>query len=62
MRESGRYSYKVNFLNEIEVIDFINNIKKEFEHIDVLINNAALSLDNNFKDKSLEEFITVIIS
>lgn len=54
------YSYKVNFLNEIEVIDFINNIKKEFEHIDVLINNAALSLDNNFKDKSVEEFKAVL--
>jgi len=54
------YSYKVNFLNEEEVISFIKNIKKEFEHIDVLINNAALSLDNNFKDKKLEEFKAVL--
>ena len=54
------YSYKVNFINDEEVIRFINNIKKEFSSIDVLVNNAALALDNNFKDKSVEEFQAVL--
>ena len=54
------YSYKVNFLNDEEVIGFINNIKKEFNNIDVLVNNAALALDNNFKDKKMEEFQAVL--
>lgn len=54
------YSYKVNFLNYEEVTNFINSVQKEFEHIDVLVNNAALCLDNNFKDKSVEEFQAVL--
>ena len=54
------YSYKVNFLNEEEVFDFIDNIQNNFEHIDVLVNNAALALDNNFKDKTMEEFQAVL--
>ena len=54
------YYYKVNFLIEEEVIGFINNIKKEFDRIDVLVNNAALSLDNNFKEKKVEEFQSVL--
>lgn len=54
------YSYKVNFLNEEEVFDFIDNIQNNFEHIDVLVNNAALALDNNFKDKTIEEFKNIL--
>lgn len=54
------YSYKVNFLNEEEVLDFIDNIQNNFEHIDVLVNNAALALDNNFKDKTIEEFKNIL--
>ena len=54
------YSYKVNFLNDKETMSFVNNIKKEFKNIDVLVNNAALSLDNNFRDKTIEEFKAVL--
>lgn len=54
------YSYKVNFLNDEEVINFVIDIKNKFEHIDVLVNNAALALDNNFKDKKIEEFQAVL--
>jgi len=54
------YSYKVDLLNEDEINNFCNNIKKEFNSIDVLVNNAALSLDNNFKDKTTDEFRAIL--
>lgn len=54
------YSYKLNLLNEEEINNFCNNIKKEFKKIDVLVNNAALSMDNNFLDKTSKEFIDIL--
>lgn len=57
---SNLYIYKVDLLNEEEINNFCNNIKKEFKNIDVLVNNAALSLDNYFLDKSSKEFIDVL--
>ena len=57
---SNLYIYKVDLLNEEEINNFCNNIKKEFKNIDVLVNNAALSLDNHFLDKSSKEFIDVL--
>lgn len=54
------YSYKLNLLNEEEINNFCNNIKKEFKKIDVLVNNAALSIDNNFLDKTSKEFIDIL--
>lgn len=54
------YSYKVDLLNEEEINSFCDDVKNEFENIDVLVNNAALSLDNNFKDKTTDEFRCVL--
>jgi len=54
------YSYKLNLLNEDDINDFCNTIKKEFKKIDALVNNAALSLDNNFLDKTTREFKDVL--
>ena len=54
------YSYKVNFLNDEEVINFVTDIKNKFGYIDVLVNNAALALDNSFKEKKMEEFQAVL--
>lgn len=54
------YSYKVDLLNEYEINNFCNDIKKEFKSIDALVNNAALSLDNNFKDKTTDEFRAIL--
>jgi len=54
------YFYKVNLLNEDEINAFCNDIKNNFDSIDVLVNNAALSLDNSFKDKTTDEFKNVL--
>jgi NAD(P)-dependent dehydrogenase (short-subunit alcohol dehydrogenase family) len=54
------YYYKLDLLNEIEINNFCNNIKSKFNKIDLLINNAALSLDNEFDLKTSEEFIDVL--
>ena len=39
---------------------FIKTIKEKYDHIDLLINNAALSLDNEFSYKTKEEFMKVL--
>lgn len=54
------YIFKLNLINENEINNFCGNIKNNFEHIDILINNAALSRDNSFLDKTSKEFIEVI--
>ncbi len=54
------YSYQVDLLDEDEINGFCNSIKDKFDSIDVLVNNAALSLDNDFKDKTTTEFRCVL--
>lgn len=54
------YSYKLDLLNEEKINSFCDGIKKEFGSIDVLVNNAALSLDNSFLNKTSKEFIDVL--
>ena len=49
--------YKLDLSNTEE---FIKTIKNKYNHIDLLINNAALSLDNEFTDKTKEEFMKVL--
>ena len=52
--------YKLDLSNESNINDVCNNIKEKYQKIDVLVNNAALSLDNNFLDKTKEEFMKVL--
>ena len=54
------YPYKLDLLNEKEIINFCNDIKSKFNNIDLLVNNAALSLDNEFDLKTCDEFIDVL--
>lgn len=54
------YSYKLDLLNEEEINNFCNGVKKEFGSIDVLVNNAALSMDNSFDLKTKSEFMDVL--
>ena len=51
---------KCDISNELEVSSMINNAINHFKNIDVLINNAALSLDNEIMDKTKEEFLRVL--
>lgn len=53
-------SYKLDISNSNEVTNFCKIIKNNFDKIDVLVNNAALSLDNSFLDKTKEEFLKVL--
>lgn len=49
-------SIKCDITNDEDINNLINNIKD----IDILINNAALSLDSIIEDKTREEFINVL--
>ena len=49
-------SYKCDITNEEEVMNTINTVDK----IDLLINIAAISMDNKIKDKTKEEFMKVL--
>ena len=53
-------SYKCDISNEEDVLKMFNEVKKEFNAIDVLVNNAAISCDNELSKKSVSEFKKVI--
>lgn len=52
--------YKCDLSKEKELNKLIKNIKNDYNHIDILINLAALSIDNDIYDKSVKEFKDVI--
>ena len=52
--------FKVDITKEKDIINMINNITKDFKSIDVLINNAAYAMDNNYLNKTKEEFMRVL--
>ena len=52
--------FKLDLSNELEITNFCKNIKSEYKNIDVLVNNAALCLDNEFKLKTKKEFMKVL--
>lgn len=61
----SKYSSKVmtiqaDITSESEIKNMIDTIVAEFSRIDILINNAALALDSNYKDKTKEEFMRVL--
>ena len=52
--------YKLDLSDDNNLSDVCNKLKEKYLNIDILINNAALSLDNNFLDKTKEEFMKVL--
>lgn len=52
--------YKLDLSNEEEIIDFCNYIKNKYNKIDLLVNNAAVALDNEFLLKTKKEFMNVL--
>ena len=52
--------YKLDLTNDNNVNEFLNNIRNKYTKIDLLINNASLSLDNEFEYKTKEEFMKVL--
>lgn len=51
---------KCDISSEIEVSHMVNLSLKEFGNIDVLINNASVSMDNDIMSKSKDEFLRVV--
>ncbi len=52
--------YKLDLRQEDEINSFCNEIKSRYTKLDLLINNAAKSLDNDFMLKTKEEFMEVL--
>lgn len=63
LKEKIEKNYKVKVLivkadvsNEDEVKSMIEQIIEEFDHIDVLVNNAGIVYDRNFEEITIDEF------
>lgn len=53
-------AYKLDLTKEEEINNFYDEIKNKYKNIDILINNAAKSLDNDFYLKTKKEFMEVL--
>lgn len=53
-------SYKIDLTKEDEINDFCKYIRDKYGGINVLVNNAAKSLDNEFSLKTKAEFMEVL--
>ena len=51
---------KCNLKKETDILKLKEKLKEKYNHIDVLINNAALSLDNSIEEKTKKEFMDVL--
>ncbi len=47
---------KADITNEVEVEKMINYTIKEFDKIDVLINNAGIAIDKDFEERTVEDW------
>ena len=52
--------YKLDLNSTESTNNFIKTVKENYERVDLLINNAALSLDNDFIYKTKDEFMKVL--
>lgn len=57
----GNYNIKVKLVkadlsNEESIIEMVNEITKEYEKIDVLINNAGIVIDKEFNDRTVKDW------
>lgn len=51
---------KCDISNENQVLELKNNIIEEHKTVDVLINNAAISIDTTIEDKTVENFRKIL--
>ena len=51
---------KSDVSKEKEVIKLLDNIKLSFTSIDVLVNNAGISIDTTLEDKTVDNFKTIL--
>jgi len=52
--------YKLDLSDEDNIEEVCNSIKKKYQNIDILVNNAAIAIDNPFLEKTKEEFMKVL--
>ncbi len=51
---------KCDISKESEIDSIINKIYKEFGHLDILVNNASIALDQDFELKTKEDFMKTL--
>lgn len=54
------YINKLDLQDEKNIIEVSNDIKSKFKNINILVNNASISNDNLFLDKTKNEFMQVL--
>lgn len=47
---------RADVANEEDVKNMIEEIMKKFGHLDVVVNNAGIAIDSDFKDKKIKDF------
>ena len=52
--------YKLDLLNDESIANFFCEINKNYSKIDLLVNNAALSLDDELDNKTSKEFLDIL--
>lgn len=50
---------KADISNDKDVLNMFNEIKDKFNKIDVLVNNAAISIDTTIEDKTKDNFMKI---
>ena len=51
---------KCDISKESEIDSMIDEIYKEFDHLDILVNNASIALDQDFELKTKEDFMKTL--
>lgn len=59
-KPSYENSFKCDVRNKESIEELFNILIKKYKKIDILINMAAISLDNDFFNKTKEEFMSVL--
>lgn len=52
--------YKLNLLDDDSIDNFLIEINKNYNEIDILVNNAALSLDDELDNKTSKDFLDIL--
>ncbi len=52
--------FYLDLCQEKSIVDLYNYVKNKYKKIDILINNAALSIDCHIIDKTKDEFVKVM--
>ena len=53
-------NYHLDLSNEDSINDLYKEIKEKYGHIDILVNNASLSIDEDFNELTKEDFMKVL--